>query len=95
MTTKTTDSEMRSQLGITTAQIKSAPIGAIYIWVTNDTWYPKALAKHLGREDIQFKSHSWFTLDNVIGKQLPIIIFDHHVKMTTENLELLASMSWN
>jgi hypothetical protein len=39
--------------GRTTTQLKNLPARATFFWYTNDTYYPKALAKKLNREDIK------------------------------------------
>lgn len=38
--------------GHTSHQMLEAPVGAHFIWCNQATWYPKALARHLGREDL-------------------------------------------
>lgn len=38
----------------TTNQIMNAPPNSIYVWVTDDLFYPRKLAEHLNRKDIKF-----------------------------------------
>lgn len=70
------------QTGITTGQIATAPIGAVYIWVNSDTRYPKALARKLKREDLQFVGPSWLDPMNYQGRTLGAIILDHAAELT-------------
>lgn len=80
---------MGPQIGITSNQIKSAPVGAIYICPGIDMRYQESLGKYLGREDISFKPLSWFRQENVIGKKWPTIIFDHYIRISPEHRELI------
>jgi hypothetical protein len=71
-------------LGNTTKQMKSAATNTVIIWCNNYLQYPNALAKHLGRVDLQIRSSS--TLDNLSelrGINLPVIV-DHAAELTPE-----------
>jgi hypothetical protein len=47
---------MKRGMGQTTTQILHAPKNAYYVWVNGAVHYPKDLARHLGRTDIQVLS---------------------------------------
>lgn len=65
--------------GHTTQQLKDAKLGALFIWCNSRIDYPKALARHLGREDIKIVSPSVLECngERLRGLTLPEIILDH------------------
>lgn len=65
--------------GKTTLQIRNAPQGAIFVWVNGHIEYPKAIARELGREDLDFKPLSWFRMENIAGRSGVKIVLDHAV----------------
>ena len=80
---------MNEQTGTTTAQIKQAQQGAVFIWVNADIRYPKQLARQLGRDDLQIVSPSWLDSYRWQGKTFPWIEVDHAAKLTVHQRELL------
>lgn len=69
------------QTGLTTRQIKDAPVGAVYVWCNSATSYPKALAHDLGRKDIQVKPLSWLAPQNVYGHNIAAVVIDHAARL--------------
>lgn len=66
--------------GRTTRQMKEAPKGALFIWCTsNDTLYPRALARDLDREDLVIIRLPRFAseIDQHRGRRYPAVIVDH------------------
>lgn len=71
-----TDSSQRQE-GRTTNQMLKAPIGAVYVWCNGDLYYPKQLARRLGREDLKVVPPSWFDPINVLKQRLTGLVVDH------------------
>jgi hypothetical protein len=46
-------SEGSRQTGRTSKQMLEAPRGAMFVWCNSSTWYPRDLARSLGRTDLQ------------------------------------------
>jgi hypothetical protein len=68
--------------GRTTRQIHEAPKGAFYVWVNSDSYYPRMLARALGREDLMIVGPSWLTPGNTLGRSPTPFVLDpaaHHV----------------
>jgi hypothetical protein len=74
------------QSGATAAQMKDAPRDAIYIWVNNKLAYPRALARLLGREDLDIRSPVFFETDARFGHRGAIVI-DHATRLTPRQAE--------
>ena len=65
------------QSGRTTAQMLSAPQGAIYVWpVHRSLSYAKSLAGHLGRVDIGVAPAAWLTDNHAAFARSPVVV-DH------------------
>ena len=78
---------MDRQTGRTTAQMTTAPIGAVYVWCNRHIGYPAALAKMLDRKDLAVRPLSWLTLHSVMGSRFRNVIVDHAVLLNGEVLE--------
>lgn len=81
--------------GFTTAQIKRAPLGALYIWPTHASiGYAKDLARKLGRADLEIVSPS--VLDyrgqRLHGRRLSGIVLDHACEPTEEEYDILREL---
>lgn len=64
--------------GRTTRQINDAPQGAYYVWISSAIHYPRALARHLGRDDLMFVSPDWLErADNYRGRRGLKVVVDH------------------
>lgn len=63
--------------GRTSDQMRSAPIGAVFIWCTNHTHYPLALARHVGRTDLRIMPIRVLNSKALNGVALTGIILDH------------------
>ena len=59
--------EANRQTGQTTSQINAAPHGAVFIWVTGDVNYPRAIAQRLGRADLEFATPSFLECGRAFG----------------------------
>lgn len=73
--------------GKTTRQIESAQHGAVFIWVSSDTHYPKILAEKLGRPDIEIVGPEWL-YNGWRGRTLSGVVLDHAASMTDEQYYL-------
>lgn len=71
------------QTGMTTKQIESAPQGALYCWVSSNTWYPKELAAHLGRKDLRLCGPEYIRNERHRGLSVPIVV-DHAALLPPE-----------
>lgn len=67
--------------GRTTAQMASAPHGAVFVWVGHDTHYPQHLAHKIGREDLKIVGPDWLTR-GWIGMELTGLVIDHDARLT-------------
>ena len=65
--------------GRTTSQIRSAPVGAIYIWPNSHLAYPRKIAEQVGRDDLRFVSPGWLTAGRWQGLNLTGLVKDHAV----------------
>ena len=79
---------MSRNTGQTSRQILDAPRGAVFVWLNSHTDYPKQLAQHLGRNDIEIISpmilESWF------GKRAHFVI-DHAARLTIKQLDRIIA----
>lgn len=64
---------------ITTNQMAEAPHGAVYIWHCEDRKYPVALARRLGRGDLQIRPPAHLGLTWNPGSH---VVIDHNVAIT-------------
>lgn len=74
------------QTGRTTKQMERAANGAVFVWINDSLDYPKALARKIGRADLEIIPASRLTRDFVsqrciIGRLEPVsIVIDHHAE---------------
>lgn len=76
--TKYNDSQRGT--GRTTAQMRAAPQGALFIWCNEHTDYPKRLARQLGRTDLVIEPASVLDSGNyrrLLGRKFSDIVLDH------------------
>lgn len=81
--------------GFTTAQMKRAPQGALYIWpVHGSISYAKDLARRLGREDLEIVSPSVLDQrgERLRGRRLSGIVLDHACEPSPEEYEILRDL---
>lgn len=71
--------------GKTFTQIREAPHGAVYVWVNNRTFYPKALAAAIDRSDIVVVPPCW--LDRHYAGPVSALVVDHAAELSTERAE--------
>lgn len=69
------DFALCQQAGTTTRQMLQAPVGAIYVWCNGNLHYPRGLAKHLGRDDLQVVPSSWL-MPSCIATH-GVVVVDH------------------
>lgn len=74
--------------GWTTAAMRAAPDGAVYVWVNSHLAYPRALARSLGRTDLLVVSPGWVRASNLQGRRVPIVV-DHAARLTGDQLDEL------
>ena len=80
------EAEMARQTGETTRQMEAAPQGAIFVWVNSRLDYTKALAKKLGRDDLEVVSPEWLSSDSWRGRTLTGVIVDHAASLTSTQM---------
>jgi hypothetical protein len=68
---------MDRQTGATTGQMEAAPQGAVFVWCNRHLDYPDALAKKLGRSDLEIVGPSWLDGNAWRGRRLSGLIVDH------------------
>jgi hypothetical protein len=73
---------------MTTAQMKMAPPGAVFIWCTTDISYPKSLAWSLGREDLQIWPSPKLDERYIRGRLFQSFVVDHAHPIPTEDARL-------
>jgi hypothetical protein len=78
--------------GRTTEQMKSAPVGAVFIWCNSNLAYPKGLAEKLGRQDLQIESPSWLSFRNIAGREFVGVVVDHASHLDAEALYALDQL---
>ena len=76
--------------GRTSQQLLDAPRGATFVWCTNNMAYVRALARHLGRMDLDIRPKQELIPVLRSGRRAPIVV-DHALWMTTEERRLLNS----
>ena len=70
--------------GITTRQLRDAPHGAYYVWVSGQVGYVKDLAVRLGRSDLVFISPDDAARGYVLrGSRHPVVV-DHAANLSHE-----------
>lgn len=63
--------------GRTSQQMRSAPTEAVFVWPVHRSMdYAVALARHIGRTDLQIVSPGWFEDSRWRGLQRPVVV-DH------------------
>lgn len=75
--------------GKTAEQMVQAPAGSVFVWCNARTGYPKHLAAHLGRPDLDIRPLSWLRSENVRGPKLSGLVIDHAAKLDNEGYEAL------
>lgn len=65
--------------GKTSRQMVRAERGAVYVWPNRNLDYPRNLARHLGRDDLEIVSFSWVERGEWRGREIRKIVVDHAV----------------
>jgi hypothetical protein len=77
--------------GKTTTQLLDAPHQALFVWCNTRTDYAKALAHHLGRDDLQVVSPGALSrIDFVNGRKFTGVVIDHATVLSIEQIRGLA-----
>lgn len=63
--------------GRTTQQMTAAPRGAVFVWGNENVYYPRSLAKALGRDDLVVRPMSWLEPHNFESRDFPGVVVDH------------------
>jgi tRNA(Leu) C34 or U34 (ribose-2'-O)-methylase TrmL len=76
--------------GHTTAQMKAAPRGAVYVWGKEDLGYPLALASHLRRDDLIIVAPSM--IEEICRGRRAAVVVDHATELHSRHLRHLRAM---
>lgn len=69
---------MERGTGATTAQMLNAPQRAIFVWCNGHLSYPRDLAKHLGRTDLEIVSPDQIAeYHRFLARELTGVVVDH------------------
>jgi hypothetical protein len=81
--------------GRTTAQLRDAPPGALFVWCEDSVTYPRMLARQLGRFDIKVIGLSVFCDggEAVRGMRCAVVV-DHAARLNAVGLDLLDTCRW-
>ena len=79
--------------GTTTQQMLAAPKCALYVWVNRHLDYPRLLAKHLNRADLEIVSPG--TLDDASwrGRRLTGVVLDHAACLNDREWRVLRKLT--
>lgn len=64
------------QSGRTTRQMQAAPQGATFVWCNNRYWYPRDLARRLGRGDLHVVPLDWLAYPRNLRRGGAVVL-DH------------------
>lgn len=81
---------MARQQGSTTQQMIEAPEYAVFVWENGDLEYPRDLARHLQRDDLEIVSPHWLDNRRWIGLKLTGVVVDHALLLTEEQYASLC-----
>jgi len=76
--------------GETTRQMQAAPENALYIWCAGNTYYPRHLARHLGREDLKIVPKWWPDHSRYTRR---VVVVDHAAVLSHKALGLIAELN--
>ena len=76
----------------TTEQMKSAPRGAVFVWCTENLAYPRALAAHLGRQDLELRTPSWCAT-GLRGREPCAVVLDHAARLSQAGMQALTAFA--
>lgn len=82
--------------GTTTGQMKNAPKNAIFVWHSDNTEYPKALARSIDRNDLKIVGPSCINSRKWLGLNYSAVVVDHYayLEMTRETRLNVTAMSY-
>jgi hypothetical protein len=77
--------------GRTAKQIKDAPINSIFVWCNNNTYYPKHLARSIGRHDLNITRLA-VDCERFLGVD-SVIIVDHAAELSNEVVDRIQMLN--
>lgn len=77
--------------GLTTRQMETAPQGAVFVWCNGHLDYPQALARKVGRDDLEIVSPTVFESNYFLGRNLTGLVIDHAARLTDRQIDFLRS----
>lgn len=77
----------------TTNQIKNAPQNALYVWPSGNFNYVSALARHLGRTDLQIVSSNYAFHGGFLLSWGGPVVFDHAFRPNAEQRQVLIDLT--
>jgi len=77
--------------------MSAAPLGAVFVWLNSNLFYPKALAAKLGRDDLEVRPLSWLNVRNTRGRRFNYseVVVDHAVLFDSERCAALNILRLN
>lgn len=66
--------------GLTTKQMREAPVKAIFVWCNENRTYPRALARYLGRTDLRILSPE--AIEHEMRGFRGEVVVDHAARLT-------------
>ena len=81
--------------GTTSAQMRDAPVGGVYIWCNGRLDYPRALAAHLGRGDLHIVDPDALRWggERLRGRRCTGYTLDHAADINAEQRDTLIELS--
>jgi hypothetical protein len=74
--------------GRTTKQMREAPHGAVFVWCNGQLFYPRDLARHLGRADLEIVSpDSMREYHRFMGRKLSGLVIDHAAELNARQYD--------
>lgn len=72
--------------GCTSRQMQEAPHGSVFVWGNGDLYYPRALAQHLERTDLEIVAPRWLE-SSWRRRYLPGLVIDHAAWLKLTNIQ--------
>lgn len=67
--------------------MQKAPYGAVFVWRDHHLDYPLALAKKLGRDDLEIVAPSMFESNYFYGRTFTGFVIDHAAELTDRQID--------
>lgn len=79
--------------GRTAQQMGNAEQGALYVWPNHNLYYPKELARHLGRTDLRIVSAHYAFQGGFLRGLAGEVVFDHAFVPNAEQRHILIDLT--